>query len=225
MKQSPARSTRHEIRVLNCFKAPNCSPRPARRITFSETWCGNQSSVDFRGSGKKGGARQELGTMVCFKSRCLGAVMCHASTVKNKHPAEAGFELRRVHNKFQLVKLIARCLLWILIPGRELASTQSKDRWKLKTAKHLGSLEGRLTCEPSADAESHWEAESNKQPLPLCGSDCTVGASSACPQPAPVHPPPPPPPTPPHPRALWGQNAEESCLRVWKNGRWRSLDS
>ena len=100
--------------------------------------------------------------------------------------AEAGLELRRVHNKFQLVKLIAHCLLWILIPERELASTQSKDRWKLQTAKHLGSLEGRLTCEPGVDAESQKEAESVKQPHLLHRHSCAATTSPPRPRPSPV---------------------------------------
>lgn len=129
--------------------------------------------------------QQEFCTVVCFKFKCLGAVMCNASTVKNKHPAEAGCELRRVHNKFQLVKLIARCLLWILIPGRKLASTQSKDRWKLKTAKHLGSLGGKFTWEPSVDA-SPKEKGNTKKPLLLYRHSCAVITSSSCPQPSPV---------------------------------------
>lgn len=146
-----------------------------------------ESSLDFRGSGKRNRrSEQDLCSMVCFRLRCLGAVICNASTVKNKHPAELGFELRRRHNKFQLVKLIACCLLWILIPGRELASTPSKDRWKLKTAKHLGSSEGGLTCEPSVDAESQREAESSKQPLLLYRHSCAAVISSPCPQPSPV---------------------------------------
>lgn len=139
--------------------------------------------------------------MVGFKFKCLGAVMCNASTVKNKHPAEAGCELRRVHNKFQLVKLIARCLLWILIPGRKLASTQSKDRWKLKTAKHLGSLEARLTWEPSVDA-SPKEKQNLKKPLLFYRHSCAV-ITRLCLQPSPV-------PS----RTLGDLYKESSCLRA-----------
>ena len=147
---------------------------------------GETEFCGFQGAGQEEGGQQEFCTTVWFKFRCLGAVMCNASMMKNKQPAEAGLELRQVHNKFQLVKLIAHCLLWILIPGRELASTQSKDRWKLQTAKHLGSLEGRLTYEPGIDAESQREAESVKQPHLLHRHSCAVTTSPPSPRPSPV---------------------------------------
>ena len=200
-------ATRSLHQACNPNLKPSQGSRSSQRPTVkdSQRHGETQSSVDFRGSGKRKRGQQEFCTTVCFKFGCLGAVMCNASMMKNKHPAEAGLELRRVHNKFQLVKLIARCLLWILIPGRELASTQSKDRWKLQTEKHLGSLGGRLTCEPGIDAESQREAESVKQPHLLHRHSCVATTSPPCPRPSPV-------PSGALPGLVW----ETPGLRLWK---------
>lgn len=92
------------------------SHRPAIKNDLPETWR-HGDSWHSKPPGSQGFRQEEgEGVGIWRNGVCVlnsDARGCHgnASTLKNKHPAKAGFELRRVHNKFQLLKLIAHCLL------------------------------------------------------------------------------------------------------------------